>query len=433
MSAVTRKLPQKFEWRSYFAEKWMSLYGRLGPLARTGLAMTAGLVVLVSWAGLFTVTRPERENLGRWRPFVTTADARQAIKVTYDESTGLALLAESNRFPTVISDPETRRHLRTHMERFNQAVRGRRYDPAQVPRDCVLWLEPNVSSGHTPDLKVRDLSNFDAAPASAAAAASLGAIYMRPGATPIPFLSDGYIGIFLEPGNETEKSIGLIKAGLYNAGRVTLTDAGGIPKATLAASEDGSGVLVTAQGGSAVFIDNNAPEGTGALTIGPGQMVEIAGRFFEARITDSPVLAVTAGREGGDRRIYPMGVNLHFIGPVSLTGAHQSLGIEYMFREYLEGNAAANMPPGAIWLTLDPHLQSELAQNVRELATNGKHQIASGMMMNARTGAILAMAAEQDYRYDPGNLDEVYRLLDGDQDRYANHGCFRRHVIGSLT
>ncbi len=375
-------------------------------------------------------------ELGRWRPFLTTDDANYAIAVEYEPSSGTVTLREKPvELATVLPDTRGQEYVRTHIRRFNRSVRGRRYFPSLLPKDCVLLVELESSGGGrvSPLLRVRDLSPYDALPVRARRVNPLGPIYMRPSSRPVPFFSDGYVGLFLNPETPGSiQSVDLTRAGLYSAGQVTLLDENGSAKARIRPAEDGNAVFVRGEGGKQIFIDNNAPQNGVERPVKQGQLVEIAGRFFETRVESSGILALSSKRGNREKRLYPMGPHLHIIGPVSLTGLHQPLGIEYMFREYLEGVPEEDVDPGAIWLTIDPDLQSLFGESVKKLVKESETGIASGLIMNAKTGAILAMAAEPK-AYDPGSLDQVYKLLDSGADRAANHGCFKRHVVGSVT
>ena len=431
--AVTRKLPtprQPFD-----------LKGRLRRIYRgadifriTGFGFVLLLGLLVVWFSVRPAGSDEAMRLGVWDEFLSPEEAAQAIEVVYNQDTGTVKLQERpGGFNFAISE-EARPYVRTHIKRFNKAVRGRRYNPARVPRDCILWVDPVRRSDGQIDaqIRVRDLSAYNMYPEHTRERREMGTVYMKPQPLPTPFFSDGYTGLFLLPGNELEGMVSLEKAGLHSGGRFVLQDDQGMARASVWSSEDGASVNIRAEGGKKVFIDNNPPEPGEDRPLTQGQIVEIGGRFFETRVEKSVVLATSTRRGDQVKRIYPMGRHMHFVGPVSPAATHQPLGLDYMFREYLWGVPEKDIPPGEIWLTLDPILQSELSENVSDLVRYSTTRVATGMIMNAKTGAILAMAAEPT-PYDPGNNFQVHKMLDNGQERFANHGCFKRHVIGSVT
>lgn len=436
MARTTQKLGRPTRSRAALLQDLRAWFRQKGTVAVVGFGFTAILIVAVILSAIRPRGSRGTAELGRWRPFLSTDDANYAIAIEYDVTTGiLSLGAKPGELATVIPDPREREYVHTHIRRFNRAVRGRRYFPAMVPRDCVLRVEfeKKGEGGEVPVLRVRDLSPYDAFPARARQVEPLGPIYMRPSPTPVPFFSDGYIGLFLNPAaRPTAQTVDMSHAGLYSGDRITLIDEEGVAKATVWPGEDGASVMVRGEGGRRIFIDNNAPELGEQRPVEQGQLVEIAGRFFETRVESSGILALSSQRGEREKRLYPLGPHLHIVGPVSLSGTHQPLGIEYMFREYLEGVAEEGVPPGAIWLTIDPGLQSMFGESVQTLVRESESGVASGLIMNAKTGAILAMAAAPG-AYDPGNLDQVFKMLDSGADRYANHGCFKRHVIGSVT
>ena len=433
--AVTRKLPKPKDPRTLRQR----FFSRGDAFAVTGFGWTAILAFCVVVFALRPFGAGHRADLGKWAPLLTEEAAAQAIEVVYDADTRRVQLQERPGSLDYIVDPDHRSYVRTHIRRFNKTFENRAYDPdraARLCRDCVLWVDLPDNGRGGPELKVRDLSSYNIAPNKDRRARTMGSIYLRPSAKPVSFLSDGFLGLFLSPDSDLEQSLSLTRSGLHGGGRFTLTDEHDLARATVWAGEDGQTIGIRAEGGKKIFIENNAPESGEDRELTQGQVVEIAGRFFETRVEKSVVAATSAKGDGGGKRYYPMGHNLHFVGPVSPQDTHQPLGLEYLFREYLTGVPERNIPPGEIWLTLDPELQGMLTQNVQELARNSEADpdsvLASGLIMDAGTGAILAMAAEP-VVYDPGNERQVVDLIRAKRTGSANHGCFKRHVIGSVT
>ena len=434
MANVTKKLPQK---RNPL-DTLKLLRAMLPELDAASLAAFGFILLLTVLVALFSIApngARNAERLGQWRPFFSNTDALNALEVDFDSETGRVRLREKpGELDALLDDPSSRAYVRAHLNRFNRQVKGRRYHPGMVPEDCIFSVTFQGGEGgkKVAVLEVNDLSAHNRYPRTGLRYANLGPIYANPRAKPAPFLSDGYMGLMLQPGSDATASLELASSGIFTAGSLTLSDTHGMGRATLWPKEDGSAVFVRAEGGNTIFIDNNAPEIGEDRELRNGQIVEIAGRFFETRIEAGNVLATAAQRGLGSKRLYPMGPHFHIVGPFATTGAHQSLGIEYMFREYLEGIPEEAVPPGELWLTLDPALTSELTQSVRRLALQSTTRTASGLMMNAKTGAVLAMAASP-AGYDPGKREDILKLFDTNADRRANHGCFKRHVIGSVT
>jgi len=392
--------------------------------------MTAAVILAATWPG-------STSRAGEWRPLVDSGALGVAIQVNYAKETGeVQLRLDRAALNQVIPDARKRRWVVSHLRRFNRNLSGRRFDAKRIPGDSIFQVEM-VGQGdqRQPKLKMRDLSPFNTHPVQRHSDRRLGPVFMRPGDKPTPFLSDGFLGLTLEPGDGPTKTVKLNQPGLYHANRFHLVDERGQGVATIWPGEDSERVFIQGEAGRGVFINNNAPLDDDSRGLGAGDMVELAGRFFEVRIEAAPVLAMSADRGQVQKRIYPMGNNLHFVGPVSLNGRHQSLGLEYMFQEYLAGLPEADISPGELWLTLDPRLQGAWVAGMSQLAQRSERKSgrrASGMLMDAKTGAILAMAAEQK-PYDPGDTNQILNLLDSGEERFANHGCFRRHVIGSVT
>lgn len=401
-------------------------------------AVGLGFAVLLTLAVLIAALRPygsdQRETLGEWRSWLDQATARRAVEVIYTPDSGRVRLKRVDGIAALEGDSRRQRFLQTHINRFNQATSGRPYQPNLVPRDCIFTVRmENVGNRRNAVLEIRDLSAYNSYPTNRQVTRTLGNIYMRPMETDLPYFSDGYVSLLPLPGELQPEDARLDRPGLYSGSPIQLLGPNGNVKAVVRAAPDGRAVMVSSQDRRGIFIDNNPPESEGEVRLEPGQTVEIAGRFFEVRATRGLMLAGNTQRGNQVKRIYPMGQHFHVVGPVSLTGGHQSLGIEYMFREYLEGEPEEGIPPGEIWLTLDPAMQGELAELMAKLLPQSQMNQGSALMMNAKTGAILAMAAEPNNTYDPADRGKILQLLEDGEAWRTNHGSFRRHVIGSVT
>jgi len=402
-----------------------------------GVPGVAVLVAVVAIAAVMPIG--DDADLGRWSPLVDAEAAARAVLIDYDADSGaLGLRADPNQIDTLLTDPREKKFLRTHLEKFNRVVRGRRFDApglVQGPSDTLfsVVLEPDEANGLRPRLRIKDLSAYNLVPAGARIRKQLGTVHMAPESSPRPFISDGRLGFFLDPerAGDLPLRVSLARNGIHGAGRITLTGEDDQPRAVLSAALDGSGVRIEPVGDQGIFLDNNPPLSGEPVIVRPGEIAEIGGRFFEVAITDGAGLATTRVR--GDRadRIYPMGDLFHIVGPVSVDGSHQSLGIEYLFQEYLMGVPEQEIAPGELWLTLDRRLQASLSNGLDKLARDSRRGIASALIMDARSGAIVAMAGTN--RYDPEDTRQIVEILQRGEETFYNHGTFKRHNIGSTT
>lgn len=405
------------------------------PVVAVGALLALICFSVVGLAALFPLGGDS--DMGTWKPVIDDATAQRLIEVVYKDG-GLKLQFDPNESEALSS--ADRRFVDTHLKKFNRSVRGRVFRAeghVQGPSDCLFSVElrRNLEGGLGASLVSRDLSAYDMFPSGERRLKDLGAIHYAPSPVQQPYFSDGSLGFFLDPRPRPDGgslNIALTDEGIWNANTVILTDRGGIPRAQIRPTPDGSAVEVKPLGGFAVYLENNPPMNQDGVQVGEGQVVEIGGRFFEAHFGDAATLAVTRQKADGLKRVYPTGKLFHIVGPLALDGAHQSLGIEYLFQEYLMGVPNQDIPPGELWLTLDERLQANLAQAVSELATQSLKGTASALIMNAQTGAIVAMAASPE-GYDPEDRGGVMDLLAAGKEPFYNHGCFKRHVIGSVT
>lgn len=401
-----------------------------GPV-KTGASVTLILSITVVFAAVWPGSS---KRAGEWEALAGEAELAACVQADYQTDSGrLQLRLDTQTLARVVAEPEKQRWIAAHVRRFNREFANRRFDPRKIPGDSLFQVEMmDLAGSLLPRVSVRDLSPHNTHPRQALAKEQLGAIYFRKGDRPTPFVSDGFLGLSLEPGDGPAQTVSLDSPGLYHGHRFHLVDPRGASVATLWSSASGEAVHVQGESGRGVFIDNNPALTDSARGLTSGELFEIAGRFFEVRIEEAPALATSADRGDIQKRIYPMGANLHMVGPVSRNGRHQSLGLEYMFQEYLTGIPETGIPPGEIWLTLEPRIQSLWASGMSQLAKRSERKTASGLLMNAQTGDILAMGADPQ-PYDPGDSDLILRMLDRGEERFANHGNFRRHVIGSVT
>lgn len=407
-------------------QKFRAALKRIGPIAFIAFGLTTLITVGVIAAAVFP-RGAVQDASGTWPGLLTERDARYVVALNYDAAARhVSLAVREDALRRVLTRPREQRFVRAHVQRFNRAFSGgRAYRENRVPGDCMFLVTWNEDG--SPRLDLRELSAYNQYPRSDLKARQFGSIVMRPSEQPIPYLSDGEVGMFLRPGSDHTLQVPLDGPGLYAAGRLELLDAGGQVRGVL--RSDGEQVLLSSGSGNAVFLDNNPPWDE-EVNLAEGQIAEIGGRFFEARIREGGLLAGDAGRFR--KRLYPLGSGFHIVGPGSPGVGHFPLGLEALFSEYLEGNPDKEIPPGKIWLTIDPLLQSELSHNLARLVEKSEAGIVSGLIMDAQTGALRAMSAFPE-PYDPGDGGEVRKLLESGGGRYANHGCFKRHVIGSVT
>ncbi len=420
--------------RSRLVDAWRRALDQ-EPVPAVGALLAMLCLGFVGFAALFPLGGDS--DMGTWKPVIDDTTAQRVIEVVYKDG-GLELQLDPNESGEL--DSAERRFVGTHLRKFNRHVRGRVFRAeglVQGPPDCLFSVQLNRTheGGLAAGLVSRDLSAYDMFPSGERRLKDLGAVYYAPSAVRQPYFSDGSLGFFLDPRPRPDGGslkVALTDEGIWNANTVILTDRGGIPRAQVRPNADGSAVEVKPLGGYAVYLENNPPMSGDGVLVGEGQVVEIGGRFFEAHFGDAATLAITRQKADGLKRIYPTGKLFHIVGPLALDGAHQSLGIEYLFQEYLMGVPSQGLPPGELWLTLDERLQANLGQAITELSGQSLKGTASALIMNAQTGAVVAMAASPG-GYDPEDRGGVMDLLAAGKEPYFNHGCFKRHVIGSVT
>ena len=420
--------------------KYIQLARGTDSSSAVALCLVALCLLTVGFAAVFPSGGGDASALGKWKPLVSPVDAARAVLVEYRPDEGsLRLNLDPNETELLASTRNTR-FINAHIRKFNKAVAGRSFKRAGMvkgPSDCLfsVSLDKANGGGLYARLVNRDLSVYDMHPAGERGLKNLGPIHFAPDNVKQPYFSDGDLGFFLDP-RGAESAIGrpvsLLDEGIFNGKTIVLTDREGNARARVKASSDGHSVSVKPMGEHSVFLENNPPVAGEGVLVTEGQVAEIGGRFFEAHISSAATMAVTRVKGGSIKRVYPMGKLFHIVGPLALDGSHQSLGIEYMLQEYLMGLPESNIPPGELWLTIDERLQAHLAANLNDMAQQSKRGVASAMIMNAQTGAILAMAAQPD-GYDPEDREGIIDMLSKGREAYANHGCFRRHVIGSVA
>ena len=409
------------------------------PIVNVGLVLVGLFSVIVLLAGFYPVGSGQSESLGKWQAVMSSADAGRAILAEYDPKSGsLRLRPDPTEFGDLLKASDKRAFVNSHIRKFNDRVKNRVFrapGPVKGPPDCLFAVDlfrGNDGQIH-PRLVLKDLSVYNLHPLGSRERKQLGAIRLVERGQPQPFFSDGNLGFFLQPleqGNPLRLS--LTRSGIFSASVVTLTDTKDIPRATVKSGPDGTSVIVEPLGEYGVFLDNNPPVMGAQVTLSDGEIAEIGGRFFEAQLTDSTVVASTRHKGNRSKRIYPLSDLFHLVGPVSLSGEHQSLGIEYMFQEYLMGVPERDIPQGEIWLTVDRGLQTLLTNGLKDLVKFSRRGHASAAIMDAHSGALLALAAEPNV-YKPENKGEILDILERGEEAFYNHGCFKRHVIGSTT
>ena len=428
------------EWLQQLVQRFRTWRMQQEPLTMVGLFILFGFGTLVVLAAVFPAGQKDKADLGRWQTLIPPKNVMRLVRIDYDADTGrLQLREDKNEAQRLLNAKRERAFVEVHIAKFNAAVSGRTYrDPGLVrgERDGIFQVELVAGNGDkvVPQLKINDLSAYNLFPLSQRQSRASGSIHLRPEPRKRPFLSDGHLGFFLEPVQEEAATTrySLRDSGLFRAERVTLVDNEGLPRASIEAREDGNAVTIIPGGEWGVFRDNNPPINRGMIVLEDGEMAEIAGRFFEASIAENMTIAVSRKRGDLNVRVYPMGDLLHVVGPTSPQGNHQPLGIEYLFQEYLAGLPAQGIPPGELWLTVDQRLQTSFVNGIKSLAKTSKRGLASGLIMNAQTGAVVAMAAEP-FHYDPEDRNQIRDILNRGKEHYYNHGSFKRHAIGSVT
>lgn len=411
-------------------------YNSDGPVSM-GILATIILCLLVFIGATFPKGGGNAAELGNWKAPMEDEALLRLVYADYDPQSGSLSLKLDD---TAKLKRSQNRFMDTHLRKFNKvASRGRYKRPVRVrgEKDGIFAVDI-IQSGQK--LKavptIVQLSAYNQVPIGERQLKELGKIHLSESTINEPYLSDGYQGFFLEPSTEgtqlKSKRVPLDQAGFYSGQKILLTDSKEQPRAYASAGPEGKSIIVAPTEGFEIFMDNGPPQSE-PVTLEQADVVEIGGRFFEAHVDGAGSLAFTHTKGVHSKRIYPLGRLFHPIGPLALDGAHQSLGIEYMFQEYLMGHAQRGIPQGELWLTLERKLQADLNERIAALAkTYSVRETATGLIMNAKTGAILAMASEPNH-YDPEDREQILELLRKNQEHLYNHGGFRRHVIGSVA
>jgi len=422
-----------------------------GPTGGALILLTLTVLVVLFTFLASIRDKEETSNLGVWIPLISSGNAGKAIEVTPkpkeegDKRYSYSLRGDTEYLEKFVSNKHHLNSVKTHIRRFNasyenKSVLFQKNERISGKRDNILELKMGKKPGEV-SLKVKDLTPYSRSPATTRKFKELGNLYLNPPPDVIYSLTGSHLNLFLDPkfdpkadaaDEDQHKRVNVYD---YNehvtAGRITLLGKKGNPLADIRMSDDKKGILVQAMGQQKIYVENNPPDSTAILR--DGQLVEISGLFLEARIQKALPLVETSHTGRHPRRRYPFGNLLHIVGPVSLDGSFQSLGIEYMFQEYLMGYPEENIPPGEIYLTIDQGLQSSLMSSIKRLSGRSRFEKASALIMNARTGAILAMAATDPEGYNPSDTSKVLNLLKNKKAHRYNHGCFKRHSVGSVT
>jgi len=411
-----------------------------GPRGALAIFLFLTLAVIVTAWFAASVDQDVSNRLGVWTPLLSTAQARKAIRVKQQQTSNgrykYRLEHDIGYISKAIKQKANRGYVLTHIKRFNQALKDRSYffrknGVINAQRDNIFQLQLGATAKVNPLIRVKNLSPYSRAPATAKEYKMLGNIYLKPPAHKIFSLIGSHLNLFLEPDNTIQHSVRTDAYGKQvRAGQIMLLDSDNQPLALLGVNNDQQTIFVQTQNNADLYLENNAA--IAQADIQDGQMIEIGGLFMEARIEKALPLVETARTGKRPRRRYPLGNLVHIVGPAALDSSFQSLGIEYMFQEYLMGFEPANVKPGKIWLTIDLRLQTELTRQLSELASKSKVGRVSALIMNAGTGALMAMSAEP-AGYNPADTAKVVGLLKAGRAHTQNHGCFKRHPIGSVT
>lgn len=445
MSATTRPLnpqvstPPPIATQAPYSPPRRSIQ-KMGPRGALIIIVLLAIVVIITAMLAATINEDAASRMGVWTPLISTAQARRSIEVVQTPKGGkyytYRLKERATYMNKAIKQKTNRNYIRTHIQRFNQAVANKKYvfqkyGVINAQSDNIFQLRYGGRKDRLPTLYVRNLSPFSRAPATAKEYKRLGNIYLKPPPHKIYSLIGSHLNLFLEPDSETQAWVRTDDYGKQvRAGQIVVTDGANRALALLRVNPHRQTVFVQNQDKANLYVNNNAA--TDQVDLEDGQTIEMGGLVLEARIEKALPLVETAHSGKYPHRRYPLGNLVHIVGPIALDGAFQSLGIEYMFQEYLMGFAPAGVKPGKIWLTIDLRLQSELMRQISELAAKSKVGKASALIMNADTGAILAMAGEP-AGYNPADTAKVVGLLKKRRAHTQNHGCFKRHPIGSVT
>ncbi|MCP4347982.1 MAG: hypothetical protein GY795_20960 [Desulfobacterales bacterium] len=395
----------------------------------------AGLMLLIMFAVAavtFITASKDKEKViqkGRWTPLISSQDANNSFMINDNN-----LLQEKPGNLEKFVNSESRDYVVSHVRQFNK---GHYYD---YSTNTIRGRSGNIfeivftDKGKNKYIRVRDLSPYNRVPETAREYKKLGDICMAQKGTSYS-LTNAYLSLYLDPDNDPPQLADINTQGHINAREINLTDENNKLLARLKVNKDKNAITVQGMGGRQVFLENNP--GIAEADVYNGKTIEIAGHFFEANITkDELIIARTVKTAKAPKRLYPFGNLIHIVGPASLNASFQSLGIEYMFQEYLLGYPEKGIIQGKIWLTIDKQLQVDLTQKIRQLARKSNYQssyhTASALIMNAKTGAILAMAGVPE-GYNPADISQVKGILKETGAKNSNHACFKRHIIGSVT
>ena len=425
-------------------------YSSPSMIAVLALMLMAAVFAVLAYAALMSAASNERNRRlsGVWKPPITQDQVNRFLSVKRvpgdDGEFGYAI-EEAKNFKEVSRDSAVRSVVRKHIRILNKKLAKKKFSSASAQQvipdrasnrkgDHLLELEVDEGGANT-TLLVRDLSFLNRYPfyqRYRRAKRDMGEIFFAPSGnnSEYYFLSNSFMNLFLTPSSPANEIVELGKSSNMNAGGIRINAPGGEPMANVSPDAAARAVDVEIFPPYCLVLDNEAPVRQGKIK--DGEMGEIGGTAFQARVSKALPLAETASSQTALERRYPFKDLLSIIGPVSMTSSRQSLGMEYMFQEYLMGAPEDNIPKGAIWLTIDHRLQSQLTEAVKQIAPESKTQKVSSLIMNAKTGAILAMACSPN-PYDPSDSEEIERLLEKKLVRYKNHGCFKRHNIGSVT
>ncbi|CAN2045043.1 hypothetical protein GMMP1_140074 [Candidatus Magnetomoraceae bacterium gMMP-1] len=408
-----------------------------GPIA--GILILLILLIIIVGLSFYAALRDKNEisQLGKWESFITQEKANRTLRVIvkeHDKNRFSYFLEENNDFKVLIADKK-QDIIRTHVRRFNQYLNKSKY--SEIKNTTIKGKQDNIfelkigKNREDVYIIIKKLSKYNRVPPSARKFKQLGNIYLKPPSDKNFSLINGYLNLFLEPGSNKRNKVKINTKGHISGGQILLTDQRNKPLATFKIKDKDS-IIVKGEAGRHIFLENNPPNQE--IIVKNKGIFEIAGLFFEAHIEEALVLSETTENKKTPQRRYPFGNMLHIVGPVSLDSSFQSLGMEYMFQEYLTGYSERGFSQGKIWLTIDHRLQVELIQEIKELAKQSKDQKASALIMNAKTGAILAMAGANVFEsYNPADRSRILYILNKNAEYYYNHSCFRRHPIGSVT
>jgi len=397
-----------------------------------------GILIIVVIIKSVSLSIKDHENiykLGQWCPLIIPQDAiHSAIDIevlTLDKKERLHLLKNDNynKYRYLL---ENEAYIDTHIGRFNEYLRGCSIEPdtrLKGALDNIFEIYINESRENS-YIAISDLSSFNRIPKNMLKNKSLGNIYLKPTKKPLCSLVSGHSNIFIT--HDSPKIVRRIDQISQIEGKeITLLNSKNEPIVTFNAEKnDPFSIIATAENGRSLFIDNNPPKQNARIT--DGNIVEIGGVFFECRVNKQIPIVETAFEKNKLKRRYPFGALFHFVGPISIDSTFQSLGIEYMFQEYLMGMPEKNIAKGDIFLTFDLALHMELSESVNQFYDTMNVSKASALIMNANTGAILAMASVPK-KYNPCDTDEIVKLINNGYENYYNHGCFKKHIIGSTT